>query len=130
MPQTSRLQTWKVAWKSPDEKIRREAASALGKIGRVQPQVLDDLAKQLNSSDPLELEIVLIGLEAGGGYAAEYKSQVYDLLQNSPEPQIRYQAKETIDAFEEDVASTSKFLQFHSSQFAGHRTLRGLYCGG
>jgi len=106
------LQTWKVAWKSPDEKIRREAASALGKIGRVQPQVLDDLAKQLNSSDPLELEIVLIGLEAGGGYAAEYKSQVYDLLQNSPEPQIRYQAKETIDAFEEDVASTSKFLQF------------------
>jgi serine/threonine-protein kinase len=106
------LESWKVAWNSPDEKIQREAAIALGKIGRVRSEVLDVLTKDLNSTDPAQLEMVLVGLEAAGGYAVEHKKDVYDLLQNSPEPEVRYQAKQTIDAFEENVSSRSTIMQF------------------
>jgi eukaryotic-like serine/threonine-protein kinase len=106
------LDSWKVAWDSSDENLQREAATALGKIGRVRSEALEVLTKDLSSTDSSQLEMVLIGLEAAGGYAVEHKNEVYDLLQNSPEPEVRCQAKQTIDAFEENVSSRSTIVQF------------------
>jgi len=104
------VDSWRTAWNSSSLELQKEAAVALGTIGRVQPELIEDLAAELDAPEPQRVEMALIGLESAGGYAGKYHAEVFDLMKNSPEPQVRYQASQTIEAFEQDdVESRSNF---------------------
>lgn len=113
------IQTWVSAWNSPNAVMRKEAAKALGKMSRFDNETLAILAEGLDSADPQVQEAALIGLQAAGGNAAKYKSQVHDLLQNSPEPQVRYQAQETEKALQGEAINQSGFMRLVILAFLG-----------
>ncbi|MBD3674169.1 MAG: protein kinase [Planctomycetaceae bacterium] len=113
------LQTWETAWKESNSAFRKEAAQALGKIGRYDHDTLEMLAEGLESSDPQVQEAALLGLQAAGGNAEEYQSQVHDLRQNSAEPYVRYQAEATEEALKGDAISQSGFLRSIILAFLG-----------
>lgn len=113
------LQTWTAAWKSSDAKLQKEAAQALGKIGKFDSKTLKLLGQGLDSTDPNVQEAALLGLQVAGGNAIDYEGKIHDLLQNSPEPHVRYQAQKTEKALKGEAIEQQGLMRLIILSFLG-----------
>lgn len=99
------------AWESPNPEIKKLAAIGLGRIGRYKPEAIELLAEGLSSESSSDRKQALIGLAEAKGNAEKYSKDVYRLLREDPEPNVRYQAERTRVALESGVSYSSEIMQ-------------------